>query len=97
MKKLIYFGPLIIWGYGAFWTTQTFTDASILWCILWGFVLMLFPAIPSFLIAGGAKMFKKKPKEEGKKKSSYWYYFSLYTLILGVAMFAVAGYIHYTK
>ena len=88
MKKLVYFGPLLIWGYGIFWTTLTFTDPSIVWCLFWGFVLFLIAAVPAFLIAGGAKMFSKKPKEDGEKKSSYWYYFSLYTTIIGILLFS---------
>lgn len=94
MKKLIYFSPLLVFGYGCFWTTVIFPESwGVLSILVGGLLFLIVSMIPAFLISGGIKGFSKK-KEEGEKKSSYWYFVWLYTFITAIVLFGAAAYTH---
>jgi len=92
MKKLVYLGPLMILGLGMWWTTQVFKEPTIMYCLGFSFFMLFLLSIPSFLLAGGFRIFSKKKvtNEEGeteKQKRNFWYLYSLYTTVFGIAMF----------
>ena len=92
MKKLIYLGPLMILGLGMWWTTQVFLAPTILYCLGFSFFMLLLLSIPSFLLAGGLRMFAKKKVanevgEVEKQKRNFWYLYCLYTSVFGIGLF----------
>ena len=95
MKKLVYFGPLAVLVAGYFWSDHI-NQGSFVYNLLFAVFLFIVIALPSFLLAGGHKLFSKKKvtlNEENEKvvgkKKAYWFLFSLYVTILGLILFGL--------
>lgn len=95
MKALVYFGPLVILSVGYFWSVHI-NAGTFLPNLLFSTFMLIILAIPSFLLAGGHKLFSKKKvtidennEEVIGKKRSYWFLFCLWVTILGIALYGL--------
>ena len=95
MKKAVYFGPLVILIAGYFWSDHI-NNGSLTYNLVFSLFLFIVLAIPSFLLAGGHKLFSKRKvtiNEDNEtvvgKKKSYWFLFSLWVTILGLGLFGL--------
>jgi hypothetical protein len=95
MKKTVYFGPILILAVGYFWSDHI-NEGTFVPNILFSIFMFVILAIPSFLLAGGHKLFSKKEvtlDENNEsivgKKKSYWFLFSLWVTILGIGLYGL--------